>query len=182
MLGIVFDNYISFLEDAFGVEQCELIIDKACPDGDSSFTAVGNYSFDKMLDFVVATHESTGKEITELLQSFGLYLFPKLMEGYGSMLGEINHSFEMIECIENHIHVEVKKLYPNAELPTFDTHKTEDGELIVEYSSARPLADLAEGLLKGCCLYFKNDVDVHRKEREVSDGYGALFKLKEKHV
>jgi hypothetical protein len=179
LLGIIFESYIEYLEEEFGVEVCESIVDRACPDGNSSFTAVGNYSFDRMLDFVVATNKITQVETHDLLRSFGLYLFPKLMDGYGSMLGEINHSFEMIECIENHIHVEVKKLYPNAELPTFKTDKTEDGKLIVEYQSARPLASLAAGLLEGCCKHFKNEVTIAKTDRTPEEGYGAVFELKE---
>lgn len=182
MLGIIFESYIGFLEEDFGIEICEEIIDKACPDGDASFTAVGNYSFDRMLDFVVASNDVTKVDVPDLLKGFGLYLFPHLMDGYGSMLGDIKHSFEMIECIENHIHVEVKKLYPNAELPTFNTHKKDDGVLVVEYKSARPLAHLAMGLLEGCCKHFGNKVDITHTDQEVSDGYAAIFELREQNA
>jgi len=173
---------MDFLEQTYGMETSETIIDKACPDGNSSFTAVGNYSFDHMLDFVVASNEVTEQEVSDILKAFGLYLFPKLIKQYGGMLGEINHSYEMIECIEDHIHVEVKKLYPNAELPTFKTEKNAEGVLKLEYRSARPLAKLAEGLLLGCCKHFKNDVDIECHDLEISDGYAAIFTLKERNA
>jgi len=52
------------------------------------------------------------------------------------------------------IHVEVRKLYPDAELPTFTCDTSTPGRLTMLYRSSRPFADLAEGLIAGCIAHF----------------------------
>ena len=60
---------------------------------------------------------------------------------------------EMLTKIDDHIHVEVKKLYPDAELPKFE--HTRDGDLLtLNYSSPRPLAAVAQSLLNACLKFF----------------------------
>ena len=69
-------------------------------------------------------------------------------------------SFTLISAIDSYIHVEVKKLYPDADLPSFQTEQTEPNQLWVRYRSVRGFADLAEGLFEGCFDHYGEDVDM----------------------
>jgi hypothetical protein len=62
------------------------------------------------------------------------------------------------------VHVEVRKLYPDAELPTFDTSRTDDNTMVMVYRSTRPFADLARGLIEGCIVHYGEPVDVHMED------------------
>jgi len=59
----------------------------------------------------------------------------------------------MLTQIDNHIHVEVQKLYPDAELPKF-TYTRSDQQLQLDYVSPRPLAAVAQALVGACIKYF----------------------------
>ena len=48
--------------------------------------------------------------------------------------------------------------------------------MTMEYSSKRPFADLAEGLINACIEHFGEPVDVQR-ENLSADGTAALFTL-----
>jgi len=50
--------------------------------------------------------------------------------------------------------VEVRKLYPDAELPHFATRHRDDQKMILEYTSSRRMSDLAHGLIEGCLNHF----------------------------
>ena len=56
----------------------------------------------------------------------------------------------MLEAIEGEVHVEVRKIYPNAELPTFATERIAPDALRMDYSSSRPLVPFCQGLIEGC--------------------------------
>jgi len=56
-------------------------------------------------------------------------------------------AFAFLSSLDGLIHVEVLKLYPQAELPSVPVTKMDDRELVMEYRSKRPFADVAEGLL-----------------------------------
>ena len=61
---------------------------------------------------------------------------------------------EMISSIENHIHVEVKKIYPDAELPSFEIVKKTSNSLIMIYKSSRAMHHFGLGLMKKTFEYF----------------------------
>ena len=46
---------------------------------------------------------------------------------------------DLIAGIENHIHIEVKKLYEDAELPTFNLVEKKEDSLTIIYTSTRGL-------------------------------------------
>jgi hypothetical protein len=46
------------------------------------------------------------------------------------------------------------------------------------YRSRRPLADLAEGMIRGCIAWFGDDVVVERRDLDAADGHAARFTLR----
>lgn len=68
----------------------------------------------------------------------------------------------MLREVDRHIHVEVKKLYPDAELPVFYYHDIDESRLQLTYESSRNLPDLAEGLIEGCANHFNEQLQIDR--------------------
>ncbi len=84
------------------------------------------------------------------------------------MIGGIDDPLRFLELIETHIHVEVKKLYPDSKPPLLLPQRISDYELKLIYKSHRQMADVAEGLILGCADYFNSSLSLHRSE--LSDG------------
>ena len=61
--------------------------------------------------------ENTGTEISVLLNGFGEVLFRGFVDMYPEFTASVKDSFTLIQSIDNHIHIEVRKLYPDAALP-----------------------------------------------------------------
>ena len=57
--------------------------------------------------------------------------------------------------MENYIHIEVKKLYPDE---PFECDASRPGQLVMTYKSSRPFADLAEGLILACIEHYGEDM------------------------
>ena len=64
--------------------------------------------------------------------------------------------------MDGFIHVEVRKLYPDATLPRIETERTGKDGLIVTYRSDRHLGDVAEGLIQGAIDHFGNSGTIER--------------------
>lgn len=62
-----------------------------------------------------------------LLRTFGHYKFNTFVKGYPVFFSDKNHAFEFLESIDNHIHVEERKLYPDAVLPSFESEVNDKG-------------------------------------------------------
>ena len=111
-------------------------------------------------------HQLTGAPFNDLLVAYGQYLFPKLMLIDPDMMSQFNSSFELVAAVDSIIHVEVKKLYPDAELPQFEVINRNKNELQVSYTSCRPFAYLANGLILGCAEHYNEDIAVEIEHAE----------------
>ena len=66
----------------------------------------------------------------------------------------------MLSSIENHIHVEVKKIYPDAELPTFEVVTKTNNSLIMIYKSSRAMHHFGLGLMNKTFEYFDSTATI----------------------
>ena len=55
---------------------------------------------------------------------------------------------DLLASIENHIHFEVQKIYPDAQLPTFELILHEENKMIMIYKSDKALYILGKGLME----------------------------------
>ena len=60
------------------------------------------------------------------------------------------------------IHIEVRKLYPDAELPTLKASAHGPDGLRLTYRSPRCMADFAEGLIEGAAAHFAQPLAIAR--------------------
>ena len=176
MKGIVFTELLELVEEKFGYETVDKVIASAKLDNDGAFTAIGTYEHSDLLKMVVALSQQTGVEIPVLVNTFGKHLFNKFVEMHSDKIELFENSFSLLEKVEGFIHVEVRKLYPDAELPTFEYQRPSEDELEVKYISTRPFADLCEGLIQQCVEHFGESVEIVREDL-ASDGTAAVFKL-----
>ena len=68
-----------------------------------------------------------------------------------------------MSSIEDVIHAEVRKLYPDAQLPRFHVERHDEEYLILRYESVRHLEDLASGLIAGTVDHYKQRIEVKRE-------------------
>jgi hypothetical protein len=174
MKGIVFTEFIEMVENSFSAEIADRIIDESDLPSGGVYTAVGTYSHHEMVSMVVKLSEITEMPIPALIKAFGQYLFGRFHTFYPVFFEGINSSLDFLSRIEDVIHVEVKKLYPDAQLPKFDIERPEPNKLLMTYRSDRHFGDLAEGLIDSCVKHFGDTVTI---QRENLDATGATVRF-----
>jgi hypothetical protein len=175
MKGIVFTEFLELVENEFGLIIVQRIIDECELETDGVYTSVGTYSHKDMFKMVWKLSEIKEIPVAELLTIFGEYFFTTLKDKYPVFLEKPN-LFSFLNSIDQYIHPEVLKLYPDAELPSFDAEIKSDKEMILNYISLRKMSDLAIGLIKGAAKHFKENVDVE-KIGEEDDGQKVMLKV-----
>jgi len=175
MKGIVFTEFLEMVENEFGDHTLEEIIEKSDLKSGGAYTSVGTYDHLEMVQLVSNLSEITKVPVGALLQAYGKYFFKVLVDSYGSMINRFNNSFELFEEVESHIHVEVRKIYPDAELPTFET-TSYNNRLEMIYTSSRKLSDFAYGLIQGGLAHFREKAII-KKELLTEDGSKVKFTL-----
>lgn len=175
MKGIVFTEFLELVENEFGLEVVQQIIDECELETEGVYTSVGTYSHKDMFKMVGKLSEIKGIPVPALLTVFGEYFFTTLKEKYPVFVEKPN-LFSFLNSIDQYIHPEVLKLYPDAELPRFDAEIKSDNEMMLNYMSSRKMSDLAIGLIKGAANHFEEDVDVV-KIGEANDGQTVMLKV-----
>lgn len=175
MKGMVFTEFLEMVEDRFSLEIADRIIEASNLPSGGAYTAVGTYDHEEMIQLV--THLSTETEIAvpDLLRTFGKHLFGRFVGSYPQFFEGVASTFGFLGNIEGYIHVEVRKLYPDADLPSFEYDTSEPGRLTMVYRSTRPFADLAEGLILGSIEHFDETIEVQRED--LSEGRGTCVRF-----
>lgn len=174
MKGIVFTEFLDLVEDKFGLEMVDKIINASDLDSEGVYTAVGTYSFSEMLQLLQHLSENTGISIDNLLLVYAEHFFSVIENSYPGLLATYNDPIEMISSIENHIHVEVRKIYPDAELPTFEVIEKKEDLLIINYKSSRAMHHFGLGLMNKTFEHFNSTAKIDL-EKIKEDGTEVRF-------
>jgi hypothetical protein len=168
MKGMVFTEFLEMVEEKFSADMVDDIIADSAPPSGGAYTAVGVYDHGELVQMVVALSQRSNIPAATLVQVFGEHLFGRFNALYPSFFAGQFSVLDFLEGIETVIHTEVRKLYPDAQLPQFDCTRTVDG-LRMRYSSPRHFGDLAEGLIKGAIAHFGGGVAVSRNDQADGD-------------
>ena len=175
MKGIVFTEFLGFVAQRYGEDMVDDIIDASALPGAGAYTSVGTYDHGELVALCHALAQQTGLAIPALVQDFGVYLSGSFSRGYPAFFARCSHFFDFLESIEEYIHKEVKKLYPDAELPSFTVFERTVSRLVLDYRSPRQMGDLALGLIQGSAQHFGVQVRVQPELRDSADGPVVRF-------
>lgn len=164
MKGIVFTEFMDMVEDVFSIDVLEDVIEKSELPNNGAYTAIGTYHHEEIVRMTTHLSQAVDIPVTTLLEVFGEHLFGRFSKRYPAFFESVSEPFEFLKNIDSYIHVEVRKLYPDAELPRFYYEQKSDNELTMYYLSSRHFEDLAVGLISGCLKHFNVTWEVHKNE------------------
>ena len=174
MKGIVFTEFLDLVEEKFGLEMVDRIISSSELKSEGIYTSVGTYSFSEMLQLLQHLSENTGISIDNLLLVYAEHFFSVIENSYPGLLATYKDPIEMISSIENHIHVEVRKIYPDAELPTFEVIEKTENSLIMDYKSSRAMHHFGLGLMNKTFEHFNSTATIELQKIK-EDGTQVRF-------
>jgi hypothetical protein len=180
MKGVVFTEFLEMVEEKFSPDMADRIIDGAKLESGGAYTAVGTYDHNEMIALVTCLSHETGAPASDLIRTFGEHLFERFHHLFPNYFEGIPSAFDFLRQVEDYIHIEVRKLYPEAELPSFVCETPRSDQLSMTYRSSRPFAALAEGLIRGCVAHYGEPIEVHIEDLSEGAGTAARFLLTRK--
>jgi hypothetical protein len=162
MKGMVFTEFLDMVEQTWSPDLADRLIDHADSATGGAYTAVGTYDHRELVRMVQALAVESEVPVPELLRRFGHHLaktfsgrFPAFFEAQPTL-------FDFLSSIDAVIHVEVLKLYPDAELPSFRVDHRADDVMTLTYRSTRHMAPLAVGLIEGAAVHYGRQVNIEQ--------------------
>jgi len=166
MKSMVFANFLEMVEERHSLDTVDALLTRAALGHDGVYAATGTHPHEELVAPVVALGEETETSVPEVLREYGRYLFERLARAFPQFVEARGSSLDFLARLDNHIHVEVRKLYPDAELPRFSYFRHDADSVEMLYHSSRHLEDLARGLLEGCFAHFGETTDLRVTNHE----------------
>nr|WP_293836392.1 heme NO-binding domain-containing protein [uncultured Arsenicibacter sp.] len=160
MKGIVFTEFLEMVEAKYGYASVDRIIQRSNVPNDGAYTAIGTYSSHEMHQLLQSLCAEKNSTADEVLTEFGKHLFRVFLKNYPQLITASENSFHLLESVEGNIHVDVLKLYPDAELPRFHTTRIDETTLEMIYESDRRMSRLALGLILATAEHFQEQIRV----------------------
>lgn len=177
MKGIVFTEFLDMVEERFGLEVVDHILTVSQLESQGIYTSVGTYSFAEMQELLMQLKHVSGIPVPDLIYEFGNYFFDSLTQYHPDILSSYDGPIPLLASIESHIHREVKKIYPNAELPTFEVVTYAEDYLEMIYTSDRGMYMFALALMQKTFEHFKGHAQIDH-EKLKKDGTKVRFMIK----
>lgn len=155
MKGFIFTNFIEFVETTHGLEMVDEMITNCNLPSQGIYSSFSSYQFDELVSLLTFVSQKTNVNPEILLEKFGVFVFPYLIGKHSYIIEHFDNALDLIAGIENHIHIEVRKLYNDADLPTFRVVEKTTKKLSVIYNSSKGLTYFAIGLIKETLNHFK---------------------------
>jgi hypothetical protein len=177
MKGVVFTELFEMVEEAFGADMLDDVLDDCNLESGGAYTTVGTYDHRELLQIVSALSKHANIPIKDLVHKYGHHLFFRFHQMMPAFFEGPKSAFDFLQTVHGTIHVEVKKLYPDAALPDFETQQINDNCLVMIYKSHCPFADFAEGLIHGCVDFYKESITIQSEDKNSPGEYSRIFTL-----
>jgi hypothetical protein len=174
MKGIVFTEFLELVEDTFGLATVEEIIEKSDLPSQGAYTSIGTYAFSEMLSLISNLSEKTNMSVDQLLHVYGLHFFSVIERDYPGILKTYSDPMDLLASVESHIHVEVRKIYPDAELPRFKVLEKSEKKLTLMYYSSRSMYAFGLGLMEKAFEHYGKSATISY-EKIKEDGSQVKF-------
>ena len=145
--GLLFDVVREVVAELLGEDAWDRAIETAGFEG--SYTSLGNYPDEEMATLVVLLSESAGLSADDTLRTVGVHGWRHLELRQPELVAGVDDMGTLLHSLNNVVHTEVRKLYPDSFVPLFGITDEGPGRWLVTYESERRMCRLAEGLLLG---------------------------------
>ncbi len=154
MKGIIFTEFLGMMENEIGLAELEAGIEEANLPNGGAYTSIGTYDHAELFSLIMVFSKRLNVPPGVLVKRFGKATFGRFAQLYGAFFEHAKNAFDMLLSIESYIHPEVRKLYPDAQVPNFKGTLINENTLELIYESPRAMHDLADGLIEGCFEYY----------------------------
>ncbi|WP_276281346.1 heme NO-binding domain-containing protein [Halorussus caseinilyticus] len=163
MHGIVLKGLKDFVTAEYDREAWRAIQDAAGLGGEV-YVPITEYDDADALALVEAASDVTGEDVSDLLDAFGRFLVPPLVETYGVHVEEDWTGLELVANVEAYIHEALRaKQLSTYTPPALASEWVGDDRVRVTYASDRELCSLAVGLLRGVESYYDAAFEIEER-------------------
>ena len=153
MQGLIFAELERFVREKYGDEAWAVLLDRSGL-AHRSYRANESYPDAEVVRLVTTAGAMTQTPVQALLESYGEFIVPRLLEIYGDHIEPGWGTLELIANTERAIHEVVRRQDPKADPPRLRTLRLSPDEVTLAYASPRKLCAVARGIGRGIARHY----------------------------
>lgn len=160
MHGTIFMELQKFVGARLGEEAWTTLRTEAGIDPGRTYEVFNTYPDEEVTSLVTTASGITGLPVPALLEDFGEFIAPDLLEMYWGAIEPGWRTLDIIEHTESTIHTVVRLDHRGATPPYLHASRTGDREVTVVYTSPRRLCAVAKGISRGIAKHFGETIEI----------------------
>lgn len=160
MHGLIIAELHNFVVAKFGNDAWKALLKEAGIRDTRRYFPILTYPDEEVLSLVGTASRLTGIDAQLLLEDFGQFIVPSLLDVYGIVIPAGWKMLDVLEHTEDLIHQMVRKSTHHSSPPFLECRRTSDNEVVIVYKSQRRLCAVARGILKGFGERFRENIHI----------------------
>ncbi len=177
MKGVLFNVVEEVVTAAWSPEMWDEALDHAGASG--SYTSLGNYPAGELVGIIGAVSALSGLSVPEVVVAAGRAGYGRLVVRAPDLVGQFGSWQDLLAHLDDVIHPEVLKVYPDASVPKFRVVERDASSLLLDYESALRLCRLAEGLVLGAGDWYGTALSVTHESCVLDGGAACHLRIRE---
>jgi hypothetical protein len=159
MHGVILTELKKYVKARLGDEAWDTLREAAGLEG-RIYLPVQAYPDDEAVALVAAASRLTGLRATEILEDYGRFIVPDLLQLYRGLLRPEWTSLDLIEHVEDTIHRAVRLHNTGATPPELVCSRPAPDRIEILYQSPRRMCSVGKGIILGIAEAFGETVEV----------------------
>jgi hypothetical protein len=171
MKAFIVTSMVDMLDRQHGAGEVDAILAKAGLESLRGADPNDNLPVQHMVRLSMVAAETLNTEVDDLVEQFGWYIFGVLVIEFPDQVSQPDfHAF--LQAVNTKIHPEMRRRFPNAEVPTVTVAEVQGDSILVRYASKRPFTRLACGIISAASAHFGLISAVTVKESRFDEATG----------
>jgi predicted hydrocarbon binding protein len=158
MHGLIFIELKKYVESKFDSATWELLLEKAGQKHRFRWPP-RVYPDSDILSLVTCACEMTGLSANAILEDFGEFIAPNLVERYKFLISPDWRLLDFLANTDDTIHT-VLRVQKGTTPPWLVANRVADDTMVITYTSARKMCALLRGIVKGAAKCYKEEVSI----------------------
>jgi hypothetical protein len=159
MHGIVFSQLQKYVEMQHGSRAWSTLLQEAQLEN-RAYSSTSEYPDAEMEGLLSAVATMSGEPSPVVLENFGVFIAPALMNIYGHLIPGDWKTLDVIAKADGTIHSAVREQNAGAKPPVLHTIRRSADEVVLIYGSPRKMCAFAIGIAKGVVKHFNETLEI----------------------
>lgn len=164
MNGLLFKEFLNFVELSTCYETVDTIILKSNLPTDGAYTTIGTYPPEELFRLITSLSEEIVKPEKKIIQDYGEHMFGVYLTKYSHCFSRYASTFHFLCGIDSIIESSLRSFYHDSTSLHYQCTVILANATIITYMASPHFADFSEGILRQLINHYHENISIMRED------------------